>query len=199
MRAKSGNAEQTVTEQARRAQIVTAAIDTIFELGTAGASFSQIAKRAGLSSTGLISYHFAGRQDLMDAVTTTVLGQFAEFVVAWPNDGTAAGTLRSFLSANIAFMRDHRKHLVAVLHIQNSGSHAGTEAQPSAADRDKLATLLRGGQSAGEFRDFDCDLMAGFIMSLRNGVLMRLATEPDFDLDACATELLDTVTAATRP
>ena len=37
------------------------AITTIAELGYASASFARIAKRAGLSSTGLISYHFANR------------------------------------------------------------------------------------------------------------------------------------------
>jgi AcrR family transcriptional regulator len=56
----------TITERARRAQIVTAAIGTIAELDYAGASFKQIAARAGLSSTGLISYHFAGKQELVD-------------------------------------------------------------------------------------------------------------------------------------
>jgi AcrR family transcriptional regulator len=44
---------RTVTETARRAQIVRAAIDTIAQLGYRNASFAQIARRAGLSSTGL--------------------------------------------------------------------------------------------------------------------------------------------------
>ena len=41
----------TVTASARRAQIVTAAIDTIAELGYGNASLARIAKRAGISST----------------------------------------------------------------------------------------------------------------------------------------------------
>ena len=47
------------TEHARRAQIVGAAVETIADLGYGQASFAQIARRAGPSSTGLISYHFA--------------------------------------------------------------------------------------------------------------------------------------------
>jgi AcrR family transcriptional regulator len=52
---------RTFTEEARRTQIVTAAIETIAELGYAQTSFTQIAKRAGLSGTSLISYHFTGK------------------------------------------------------------------------------------------------------------------------------------------
>jgi AcrR family transcriptional regulator len=58
---------RTFTESARRAQIVTAAIEVIAEVGYAKASFSRIAKQAALSSTGMISYHFAGKDDLLTA------------------------------------------------------------------------------------------------------------------------------------
>ena len=37
-----------------------AAIETIAQAGYRDATFARIAERAGLSSTGLISYHFAG-------------------------------------------------------------------------------------------------------------------------------------------
>ena len=59
---------RTFIETARRAQIVQAAIDTIADLGYANASYAQIAKRAGLSSTGLISYHFHSKDDLIEQV-----------------------------------------------------------------------------------------------------------------------------------
>ena len=49
-----------------------AAVETIAELGYAKASFVQIAKRAGLSSPGLISYHFANKDDLISQVVAEV-------------------------------------------------------------------------------------------------------------------------------
>ena len=61
-------------EQSRRAQIVDAAISTIAEVGYAKASFARIAERAGLSSTGLISYHFANRAELIAEVVDRVFG-----------------------------------------------------------------------------------------------------------------------------
>ena len=59
--------ERTFIETARRAQIVAAAIDTIAEEGYPGASFARIAERLGISR-GLISYHFAGKDDLIKQV-----------------------------------------------------------------------------------------------------------------------------------
>src|SRR5882757_8394362 len=60
--------DRTFTENARRAQIVRAAIETIGELGYRATALARIAERAGLSSTGMISYHFRGKDDLMHAV-----------------------------------------------------------------------------------------------------------------------------------
>jgi TetR/AcrR family fatty acid metabolism transcriptional regulator len=56
--------ERTFIETARRAQIAASAIDTIADVGFAGASFARIAERVGISG-GLISYHFAGKHDKM--------------------------------------------------------------------------------------------------------------------------------------
>lgn len=191
-----------MTEQARRAQIVTSAIQTIAEVGYARASFSQIAQRAGLSSTGLISYHFAGKADLMVAVLHRILSDFTAFVLARRDDGTAAGALRTFLEANLDFMREHRDHMVTLLRLTSSQlddeERLATMAKVFASDRAKLSDLLRAGQRDGEFRDFDADFMAVFILSLRNGVISRVAAERDFDLTACARELVTAVELATR-
>ena len=55
--------------------------EVLAELGYGATSFRRIADRAGLSSTGLISYHFKGKQELVDSVAgwggrpdATVLG-----------------------------------------------------------------------------------------------------------------------------
>src|SRR6201996_6707398 len=67
-------------EQARRAQIVTAAIAVIAENGSGRASFARIAEQAGLSSTGLISYHFASRAELMELVADRVIAEITAFM-----------------------------------------------------------------------------------------------------------------------
>ncbi|MFD1147901.1 TetR/AcrR family transcriptional regulator [Saccharothrix hoggarensis] len=188
MRAKS------LTEQARRAQIVAAAIETLAELGYAATSFKQIAARAGLSSTGLISYHFKGKQELVDEVYAEVRRKFAAFVLERMNrDTTAAGELRAFLSANLRFMRDHRSHMIAFLQV---GPHVSA-ADSADDDHREMAVLLRDGQRRGEFREFDADAMAIFVLALRNGVLARAGEHAEVDLDLCERELITMVELAT--
>lgn len=189
--------EPTAIERARRAQIVRAAIDTIAENGYPRASFSAIAAAAALSSTGLISYHFASKQNLMTEVLGTIMADFTTFVAARAGHGTPAERLAAFVTANCAFIREHRNHLVTMLHLQAVAADTETRDRQADSDRAKLADLLAEGQRAGAFREFDPDLMAGFILSLRNGVILRAAARPDFDLSACATELLATIQLAT--
>ncbi|MFC9896928.1 TetR/AcrR family transcriptional regulator [Nocardia sp. NPDC127579] len=194
MRARK-QGEPTAIERARRAQIVRAAIDTIAESGYTRASFSAIATAAGLSSTGLISYHFATKQNLMAEVLATILADFTEFVTARATQGTPATRLAAFLAANCDFIASHRNHLIAMLDLQHAASES--QARQADSDRAKLTELLADGQRRGEFRPFTPDLMAGFILSLRNGVIRRAATDPEFDLAACTAELLTTVRLAT--
>ncbi|CCH27937.1 TetR/AcrR family transcriptional regulator [Actinosynnema sp. NPDC047251] len=186
MRAKS------VTEQARRAQIVGAAVEVLAEVGYAAMSFKLIAARAGLSSTGLISYHFRSRQELVDEVSADVLRRFAEFVLGFlDRSDTATGELRAFLRANLRFMRDHRTLMVALTQVRPHASGPGPE-----DDLRGMADLLRAGQAAGEFRAFDADTVAIFVLALRNGVLARSAEDPGLDLDLCERELWTVVELA---
>lgn len=191
----------TFTNVARRAQIVESAIATIAELGYARASFAQIASRAGLSSTRLISYHFAEKDDLIRAVLDTVVTRFTDAVaprVAAETD--PAAKLRTALQANVDFMRGHRAEVVTLQEIQRN--YRTSDGRPVMARRaeEDLATLdeiLREGQRRGEFRHFDTRAMALFVLSLRNGVIQRYHVDPDLDLDAIARELTTLVDLGT--
>ncbi len=193
MQARRASGERTFTEEARRAQIVAAAIETVAELGYARASFTRIAKRAGLSSTGLISYHFAGKDDLVRQVATDVLNEFAAFVRPLVNaETTAAGVLRVWWQANVAFMRDHRRPLIALLEIMSNVRVEDLGEVPDSYESDlsALAQLFRDGQAAGEFRAFDPSVMAVAVRSVRDGLLRQLAAHPDLDLDTYARDLV---------
>ena len=109
MQATSGRqrTRPTLTEQARRAQIIAAAIETIAELGYTRASFAQIAKRAGLSSTGLISYHFTTKKDLDWEIVKEIFGRLthhmSEAMADVPNPQAA---LVAYIEGLIGFMKD---------------------------------------------------------------------------------------------
>jgi AcrR family transcriptional regulator len=100
-----------------RTPLVACAIDTIATLGDARASLAQIAKRAGISK-GVISYHFAGKEELIQQVVAEVFAAGEAFMR--PRIGaesTAAAMLRAYIESNLAFMRTHRDHIVAILEI----------------------------------------------------------------------------------
>lgn len=192
----------TFTNAARRAQIVESAIETIAELGYARASFAQIATRAGLSSTRLISYHFAEKDDLIREVLKTVVTRFTDFVQPQVDAETApSAKLRTALQANIDFMRAHRAQVVTLQEIQRNYRTADGRpvmAQRAEEDLQTLDGILEEGQRRGELRRFDTWSMALFVLSLRNGVIQRYHIDPDLDLDTIARELVTLVELATR-
>jgi AcrR family transcriptional regulator len=144
---------RTFTESGRRAQIVTAAIEVIAEDGYAKASFSRIAKHAGLSSTGMISYHFAGKDDLLTACVAEiekVTEAFLQSRIA-AADGHVA-LLRAYVEANVALVGEHPAAVRALIDIvRNVPAHRTGVNQRLAVFEDHF----RSGQAAGAFRPFD--------------------------------------------
>jgi AcrR family transcriptional regulator len=188
-------AKRTVTEQARRSQIVAAAIEVIAGRGSAQASFKAIADEAGLSSTGLISYHFANRQELIEEVGRQILDTFGEFVLERTRGvEEPAAVLHAFVEANVAFLRTHRSHASALVRIKQDVAPA----ELARSDQDQLAGVLRRGQTGGVLREFDPHLVAVFILSIRDGLIRQLELEPGLDLDAAGREFAALVDLATR-
>lgn len=194
---------KTFTENARRAQIVRAAIETIGELGYAKASFGQIAKRAGLSSTGMISYHFDGKADLIAEVVKDVLATSLAYMreridaVRGP-----AAELRAYVESNLAFIAEHPVELTALL---ESLRHGGGTGSASIGGNDDwyhgavgvLEACLREGQRTGDFGRFDPRVMAVTIRQAIDGMHGELLLRPATDVAAYSAELVGIVERAT--
>src|ERR1700722_15596110 len=181
---------RAVTEQARRAQIVTAAIAVIAENGYGRASFARIAERAGLSSTGLISYHFANRGELMEQVVERVIGAITEFMGDRMAGATgAADALRRYIDGNAAFVETHRAEMKALLEIFLGGGFSYDAGQDREA-KSPVEQILRAGQASGEFRDFDVTVMATMIQRAVDGLPFLLTDDPDFDTRTYAAEVI---------
>lgn len=192
MQAKSQPVREkpTFTETARRAQIVAAAISVLSHHGYGKASFSAIAKHAGLSSTGLISYHFTNKAALMEQVVADVLAEISDFMsdrVSSASD--PAAMLRAYIEGNVEFIGAHRQKMRALLETFLSG---GVRYE-GGSDSDVLAPLeqiLRAGQRSGQFREFDCQITAAVIQRAIETLPATLSTRPDLDVDAYASELV---------
>ena len=197
--------ERTFIETARRAQIVVAAIDTIAEVGYARASLARIAARLGISR-GLISYHFAGKDDLIKQVVLEILEQGKAYMRprVLAQASTGSGFLRAYIESNLAFMREHRNHMVAIVEIARGGlTIDGQQRFYGDADVDEAVKILEQHlarfQSQGELRpDFDPRVMAVAIRAAIDAVPRRLAHDPDLDIDSYATEIATIFHLATR-
>jgi AcrR family transcriptional regulator len=199
--APAGGEQRTFIETARRAQIVAAAIDTIAETGYAGASFARIAERLGISR-GLISYHFAGKDDLIKQVVRDVVEKGIAYMRPRIMAGTTGpGMLRAYIESNLAYMRENRKDLIAVLEIARSADGRRLFYNDSdVVDAVRaLEHLLSGFQAAGQLRpDFDPHAMAIAIRAAIDAVPSRLAQAPEFDIDHYASEIATVFDLATR-
>ena len=194
---------RTFIETARRAQIVAAAIDTIAEVGYARASLGRIAERIGISR-GLISYHFAGKDELMKEVVREVLEQGTAYmhrrILAHT---TGPEMLRAYIESNLEFLREHQSDATAVVEIARNGVTADGQQRFYSYDIDEavraLAHLLSGFQKAGQFRaDFDPRAMAIAIRGTIDGVSGRLRFDPQFDIDSYTRQIANVFELATR-
>jgi len=188
----------TLTEQARRAQIIAAAIETIARLGYSRASFAQIAKQAGLSSTGLISYHFTSKKDLDWEIVKEIHGRLAQHMseaMAGVPDPRSA--LIAYIEGLIGFMKIEPFALQAMVGIVMHGAFdydAGAERESVSG----ISEILAWGQAEGVFRSFDVRVMATTIQRSLDGIPLAQMTDPDLDLDTYARELVELFTLATQ-
>jgi len=197
---------RTFTEAARRAQLIEAAIDTIAEVGFGRASLARISERVGISK-GLIGYHFAGKDDLIEQVVLEVLEQGKAYMRPRIVDAmeTGSGFLRAYIESNLAFMREQRNSMVAIVEIERSGLTAdGRERFHGHADAIDEAVQVLGQhlahyQAVGDLRpDFDPNVMAVAIRAATDAVLHRYARDPGLDIDNYAREIVTVFDLATR-
>lgn len=194
--------QRTFTEEARRAQIVECAIDTIAELGYARASLAEIAKRAGISK-GVISYHFAGKDELVERVVEHVCTWGAqEMLPRLQGLSSPAETLRTYITANVEFIRDHPREIAVLGDIfVNFRTRDGALRYGVHTDAPLIEPLIRlfeAGQRDGVFRAFAPEPMARVIRAAIDSTAAQVVAFPDFDADDYARELVTIFDLATR-
>jgi AcrR family transcriptional regulator len=199
--------------EARRAQIIAATIDLLAAEGITGASFGRIVKAAGLSSTRLISYHFASKEALLQAVAGAVVAEAAATMrPALDAQSTAVGKLEAYIRSNLAFLAAYPKHAKAVVEIARAASTPRDQAPPDQAEgsddepgaRDDvavhlLAQLFAMGQAAGEMRNFDTMIMARALRASIDTAAVIVVMTPATDTDHYANELVALFVRATAP
>ncbi len=181
---------------------MTAAIDTIAELGYGQASLARIAERAG-TSKGVILYYFSGKDDLIKELVAGLVGTAGEYMRPRVEaESTGAGMLRAYIEANLTFMRENRNLVVAAVQIALNAR--GADGSPlgwvQGSATAQLQQLLAHFQGTGEFRaSFDPLVMAMAIRAAIDAVPPQLARDDQFDVAHHGRELADLFLIATRP
>ncbi|MFJ1758779.1 TetR/AcrR family transcriptional regulator [Amycolatopsis sp. NPDC088138] len=195
--------QRSVTNRARREQIVQATMELIAEQGCRAATLQAVAKRAGIRSTRTISYHFAGKDDLIAAVSAEIfriIGAFVAGQATAPDDPRDA--LAAYIRSAVALNQTHRIPMRALTSIVLD-HRPETEERPYDTKQENTAVtrvqdILERGQQAGVFRPFDAWVMAVTVQRSLDGIGFLLEARPDLDLTHYADQLVDTFDRATR-
>ncbi|RJO68191.1 TetR/AcrR family transcriptional regulator [Nocardia panacis] len=195
--------QRSFIELARRRQIIASAVEVMAEVGYANASLARIAEHAG-TSKGVISYHFAGKDELMTELVIQLFVAAGEYMVplieAAPD---APSRLRTYIDANLAYVDANRTYINALVAVVANlrKPDGGLVFDGANEERDliePLAGLLHEGQKSGDFGEFDARQMARSIRDAIDGAGGRAARDPDFDMVGYADHLCRIFDLATR-
>ncbi|MDG0792272.1 TetR family transcriptional regulator [Cohnella ginsengisoli] len=161
--------KQYLIAEARREQVIKAAIKVLTDIGYHSTSLSKIANKAKIS-TGLISYHFSGKEDLMRNTLMYLVeherSYIKEKVAPQP---TYMEKLTAFIQASLAYLGTNGENSNALLEIVINGRTPDNVPyyQAEVHEEDGLIVLLkeilRKGQETKEFGDFDPQVTAMII------------------------------------
>jgi AcrR family transcriptional regulator len=187
--------QRTVTNLARRAQIIRAAIEVLAESGYAGASFARITQHAGLSSPRMVSYHFRDKDELFQEVLIEVFTAGARAIQSrLEQETTPRGKLVGYLESNLRFLYEHPQEVAALTAIgpylrRPTGEHYDKQSSREVSVSD-LERTLAAGQQSGDFRAFDVRSMAVAIRGAVDAAPAQFHGAPPLDLDTYIQELV---------
>ncbi|NUR92998.1 MAG: TetR/AcrR family transcriptional regulator, partial [Nonomuraea sp.] len=148
-----------------------------------------------------ISYHFRGKEELMEQVVIQTYNAIAEHVIAKMTGlESATDLLRTHILSVAEHMRGHRSQLLALGEIFHNLRDADGQPRFGVHTNEELyqamETVYRSGQESGEFRRFDTRVMAVAHSSSLDSMFAYWVVHPEHDLDAHARELADLFVAA---
>lgn len=186
--------KKTFIEEARRKQIIDAALQTIAEHGYTQTSFAEIAKSLGITK-GLIAYHFNGKHDLITSAIHTILNRQGAFIKERVDaQERASDKLCVYIESSFEYIGQNRPHFVALVDLW--GSFTSTEEKEAFSQtaydpcRAHLKKIFRTGHEQKEFVKFDEHTMASIVQGAIDGIMLQWVFDPKaVDLNESTKEL----------
>ena len=182
------------------------AIDAIAELGFARASVAEVARRAGVSK-GVVTYHFAVKDELIGAVIADVLATMREYLEPRIRAADPMQFPERFIAAYVTewagYYRAHARDVLALVRIYNGFRDESGRPNPAFDVRTEdvaiVEQVLRLGQGMGRLGTFDAGVMAALMKAAVDDLLIQFADNPELDLESYAAELAALFERATSP
>lgn len=201
-----GSRTSTFTQLKRRDQLVECAIDAIAEVGFPRASVAEVARRAGVSK-GVVTYHFAAKDDLIQAVIARVLVSMTEFVqprlLAAEPDKFPERFIAPYLTAWVDYYRTYATEVLALVRIYNSFRDEAGRPNPAfdvrADEVVSVERVLRRGQATSKLGSFSPRVIAASMKAVLDDLLIQFTDDPSLDLEAYGNELVALFERATKP
>jgi TetR/AcrR family transcriptional regulator, transcriptional repressor of aconitase len=185
--------------EAKRAEILKAALEVIAEDGYAGASLRRVAERAGCT-TGSVTYSFANKEALMAAVIESRFDVFDMIPEAQERAGIREG-FRIWLE----MMGDEASsERTGALQLLASARHepglAAVYQRRYGRYRDAVTAIVARQQGEGRVRnDIPADVLSDQLCAMGDGWMMMLPIEPERFTPERIQALLDATMALIAP
>lgn len=195
------NPGATFTRRKRGDQLVDCAIDAIAELGFQSTSVAEVARRAGVSK-GVVTYHFAAKDDLIFAVVATIFDSITESLETDLRATSPRTFVADYINAWVHYYRTRTRYVLAIGEIwgnfRDDGGNHHFGPQALAGELGVVQHVLELGQAEGSLGEFDARVMAITIKAALDALLTQLASDPELELERYGAELVRVFERATR-
>lgn len=198
---KSVSEKLTRTQQARRHDIINAAISIINREGYAAASIQKIANEAHASKSTVL-YHFKSKAAIDQAIIGSVFEEGAAYMTPFIVQAqTYREKLAAYLSSNLQYIADNAANITALHEIDHNLPKAQFTQSSQYLQDDApiqwLGNMLHEGQKSGEFGDFDPSTIATSIRLVIDGSSHYILTHPSLDIKRYIAEIVQLFDRAT--
>lgn len=192
----------TRTQQARRRDILEAAIAVINRDGYGAASIDRIALEAGTSKSTVL-YHFKSKETLNSALVGSIFEEGAAYMTPYIlKSRNSSEKLKNYLTSNLRFIVEHTEVIAALQQIEKNMHRKDFESSSKLVEDDApvrwLREILTEGQQLGELGEFDPYIIAISIRLLIDSAPNYILTHPTIDTEHYISEIVQLFSRATN-